>query len=221
MQASPPPTGSDSDPASVAAACKAHALTPAQFAALRDEATAAKASAYCPYSRFRVGAALLADDGAVTTGANVENASYPVGTCAERVALAKAVTAPGGRPRAFRAVAVASDASPPASPCGMCRQLWVSLSPVSCLLSPVSCLLVPFPFPSARSLVPRSLGPAADGRSIREFCDPHVPVIMFGGDGGFVVLTLQEVRLGFFLPGLDRGVASAKRADVPSVRSSV
>jgi len=53
-------------------------------------------------------------------GANVENASYPVGTCAERVALGTAVV--GGR-RKFKALAVSTDISPPASPCGMCRQL--------------------------------------------------------------------------------------------------
>jgi cytidine deaminase len=54
-------------------------------------------------------------------GANVENASYPVGTCAERVAFGKAVTE--GKLNGFKAVAVATDISPPASPCGMCRQL--------------------------------------------------------------------------------------------------
>jgi cytidine deaminase len=53
-------------------------------------------------------------------GANVENASYPVGTCAERVAFGTAVTS---GIKKFRAIAVATDISPPASPCGMCRQL--------------------------------------------------------------------------------------------------
>ncbi|KAG8421059.1 hypothetical protein J3458_002966 [Metarhizium acridum] len=117
----PPPTVHASSSAdSIAATCEAHGLTREQFAALREQASAAKSTAYCPYSRFRVGAALLGDDGSVTTGANVENASYPVGTCAERVALGKAVTDRGLR--AFKAVAVATDVAPPASPCGMCRQ---------------------------------------------------------------------------------------------------
>ena len=80
-----------------------------------------------------MGAALLASDGEIITGANVENASFPVGTCAERVAFGKAITderfaAEGrdggkGAKRGFRAIAVATDISPPASPCGMCRQL--------------------------------------------------------------------------------------------------
>lgn len=117
---SPPPVQAGSSAAGVAATCAAHGLSASEFAELRARAVAAKAAAYCPYSRFRVGAALLGADGAVTTGANVENASYPVGTCAERVAFGRAVT---DGARGFRAVAVATDISPPASPCGMCRQL--------------------------------------------------------------------------------------------------
>ncbi|KAJ2971385.1 hypothetical protein NUW58_g9431 [Xylaria curta] len=69
--------------------------------------------------QFRVGASLLSVDGVFFNGANVENASYPVTTCAERVAFGKAVTE--GH-RKIKAVAVATDISPPASPCGMCRQ---------------------------------------------------------------------------------------------------
>lgn len=104
------------------------------------QSSAAKGTAYCPYSRFHVGATLLTSEGQYISGANVENASYPVGTCAERVALGKAVTdlganLPGGGgfkkwkegedgvKRRFKALAVATDVSPPTSPCGMCRQL--------------------------------------------------------------------------------------------------
>lgn len=83
------------------------------------QATAAMAHAYAPYSRFRVGAALEADDGRVFVGCNVENASYPVGMCAERVALGQAVAAGA---RGFRRVAVSSSGTRAASPCGMCRQ---------------------------------------------------------------------------------------------------
>lgn len=106
---------------SITATCTTHSITTQQFNLLRKQASAAKDTAYCPYSKFRVGAALLGDDDSITTGANVENASYPVGTCAERVAFGKAVTE--GGVRGFKALAVATDISPPASPCGMCRQL--------------------------------------------------------------------------------------------------
>lgn len=82
---------------------------------LHARAAAAAASAYAPYSRFHVGAAVLARDGRVITGVNVENASYPLGVCAERCALARAV-AEGIRPGEIEAVAVT------ASPCGGCRQ---------------------------------------------------------------------------------------------------
>ncbi|KAK0389547.1 hypothetical protein NLU13_3122 [Sarocladium strictum] len=113
---------SDSD---VSSTCTRYELTQSQFASLRSSASSAKALAYCPYSRFRVGAALLSPDGStVISGANVENASYPVGTCAERVAIGKAVTweGEGGPVKTFKALSVATDISPPASPCGMCRQ---------------------------------------------------------------------------------------------------
>jgi cytidine deaminase len=75
----------------------------------------AAAHAYAPYSRFDVGAAVLLRDGRVVTGVNVESASYPLGVCAERSALARAV-AEGARPGDIEAVAVT------ASPCGGCRQ---------------------------------------------------------------------------------------------------
>jgi cytidine deaminase len=75
-----------------------------------------------PYSLFRVGCALLTSTGLTIQGANVENASYPVGTCAERVAMGNAVMAGFGKMGAIRAVAVSTDVTPPASPCGMCRQ---------------------------------------------------------------------------------------------------
>lgn len=75
--------------------------------------------AYAPYSGFRVGAALLCGDGSVYTGCNLENASYPCGLCAERVAAAKALSE--GR-RDFRLLAVAGSSKELCTPCGLCRQ---------------------------------------------------------------------------------------------------
>ncbi len=113
-----------------------HGLSLSDLRFLRGRARAAQERAYCPYSRFRVGACVMIDMGgqgldssATVIGANVENAAYPVGSCAERVALAKAVVdglvkvegrEAGGT---VRVVAIATDAATPASPCGMCRQL--------------------------------------------------------------------------------------------------
>jgi cytidine deaminase len=79
-------------------------------------------NAYVPYSHFRVGAAVLIEDGTIRPGVNVENASYPLSVCAERNAVASMVISGHGR---VLAVAVATDASTPTPPCGGCRQvLW-------------------------------------------------------------------------------------------------
>ncbi|PYH93589.1 cytidine deaminase [Aspergillus ellipticus CBS 707.79] len=96
-----------------------HQLSTRELEALSSKAITAKDTAYCPYSKFRVGACVLTQSGEYFLGANVENASYPVGTCAERVAFGNAVVA--GH-RDFKAIAVATDIKPAASPCGMCRQ---------------------------------------------------------------------------------------------------
>jgi cytidine deaminase len=90
------------------------------------EAERARALAYAPYSRFRVGAALLARDGRIFRGCNVENASYGLTVCAERAALCNAVA---GGAREFVAIAVAGPRGRSAPPCGACRQALAEFAP--------------------------------------------------------------------------------------------
>ena len=92
---------------------------------LLETAKKAAMKAYAPYSKFKVGAALMASDGSIYTGCNVENSSYGLSMCAERVALFKAVSE--GK-REFLAIAVISD-SGPVTPCGACRQVLFEFSP--------------------------------------------------------------------------------------------
>lgn len=87
--------------------------------ALIAAAAAARTNAYAPYSRFPVGAALLMEDGSIQAGANVENCIPALATCAERNAMTAAASAGLRKPRAL---AVITDTSPPARPCGLCRQ---------------------------------------------------------------------------------------------------
>lgn len=94
-------------------------------------AAAARRRAVAPYSRFKVGAALLAADGATITGANVESASFGLTCCAERVALFKALT--DGK-RTFTAIAVVARAAGGAMPCGACRQLLAEYAPDALVL---------------------------------------------------------------------------------------
>ena len=87
-------------------------------------ASAAQSRAYAPYSKFKVGAAVRMD-GQVFEGVNVENASYPLCVCGERTAIAAGVVAGALH---LEEVAVCTDASPPSSPCGACRQVLVEFA---------------------------------------------------------------------------------------------
>lgn len=89
-------------------------------------AHAAAELAHCPYSKIKVGAALLSEEGQVFTGCNVENASYGLTLCAERVAVSKAVSA---GETTFRAMAIATSLPHPLVPCGACRQFVHEFAP--------------------------------------------------------------------------------------------
>jgi cytidine deaminase len=95
---------------------------PDSLAALLAAARAVRSRAHAPFSHFQVGAALEAEDGTIITGCNVENATYGLTICAERVAVFKAISEGYTR---FRRVVVVADTAAPTPPCGACRQiLW-------------------------------------------------------------------------------------------------
>lgn len=100
-------------------------MTDMELLSLAEEA---RARAYAPYSGYRVGAAVLCADGRVYTGANIENASYGACLCAERAALACAVS--DGNREIIR-LAVAASGAGTCTPCGICRQVIVELAPES------------------------------------------------------------------------------------------
>ncbi|MGA2196543.1 MAG: cytidine deaminase [Bryobacteraceae bacterium] len=99
---------------------------------LIEAALAARANAFAPYSKFKVGAAIEDSDGRIHTGCNVENATYGLTVCAERVAIFKAISE---GVRKFRRVAVAADTDALTPPCGACRQiLWEFCGDVDIIL---------------------------------------------------------------------------------------
>lgn len=89
-------------------------------------AKTARLNAYAPYSEFLVGAALLTENGEIFTGCNVENISFGLTLCAERVALSSAVAA--GH-KTFHMIAIVADTASPISPCGACRQVLAEFTP--------------------------------------------------------------------------------------------
>lgn len=153
----PPPHPEIQTPSLIPISASFHHLTTSELSALSSLSAAAKASAYCPYSKFRVGCTVLTSSGEFISGANVENASYNVGTCAERACLARAIISAaekgeghteqfrgGVRKDMFKALAISTDVSPPASPCGMCRQLY-ALHPLQYISSHIGAYSIPHP----------------------------------------------------------------------------
>jgi len=95
-------------------------ISQATWERLYEAAVEVQTRAYAPYSEFPVGAALLCSDGDIVTGCNVENATIGATVCAERTAVGNALSQGF---RSFEALCVVCDASPPAAPCGICRQV--------------------------------------------------------------------------------------------------
>jgi cytidine deaminase len=93
---------------------------------LIDVAREVRERAYAPYSGFKVGAAIMAEDGTIYCGCNIENASYSHSICAERAALFRAVCV---GVTTFQAIAIVTELDNPASPCGACRQVLAEFSP--------------------------------------------------------------------------------------------
>ena len=110
-------------------------ITPALRSQLLQAARQVLEQAYAPYSRFRVGAALLTRQGGVFTGANVENASYGLTLCAERAAVAAAVAAEGPGLE-IRALAVVSESQEACPPCGACRQVILEFGKKALIIFP-------------------------------------------------------------------------------------
>ena len=98
------------------------------WAPLLEAAWAARGHAHAPYSGFKVGAALLTRGGQIVAGCNVENAAYPLCTCAERGAVAAAVGQGHLRPGGLAALAVVTEAEALTPPCGACRQVLVEFA---------------------------------------------------------------------------------------------
>jgi cytidine deaminase len=125
-------------------------------------AEAARAHAYAPYSSFQVGAALLSNDGTIHAGCNVENASYPAGICAERVALGAAVARGARR---FLAIAITGPPGVALSPCGICRQVLSEFSPDGALRVIARDAAGTPRATTIAELLPAAFGPAQLGQS--------------------------------------------------------
>jgi cytidine deaminase len=126
----------------------------ATLQAMVQAAREASTRAYCPYSRFRVGAAVLTEAGAIVAGCNVENASYGLTICAERSAVFQAVA---GGASAIRAVVVFTPTPEPTAPCGACRQVLNEFGPEAEVFS--VCEGPTVIRATVAALLPRAFGP--------------------------------------------------------------
>lgn len=129
--------------------------TPTQRQKLKAAAKAAAAKAYAPYSKFRVGAAVLTGSGKIFSGCNVENASYGLCNCAERTAIFSAVAA---GERRIRCVVVYTPTKTATAPCGACRQVINEFGPAARVIS--FCLGREEINVSLEALLPGAFGPA-------------------------------------------------------------
>ena len=100
---------------------------------LKELARNARSKSYSPYSNCKVGAVIRLSNGKLYTGCNVENSSYGASHCAERTAITKAVSEEGPQIQ-IEEIVVATDASPPWSPCGICRQVIIEFAAPTCMV---------------------------------------------------------------------------------------
>ncbi|MBQ9061723.1 MAG: cytidine deaminase [Eubacterium sp.] len=163
---------------------------------LQRESVRARRNSYAPYSNFAVGAALLASDGSIYTGCNIENASYPLGNCAERTAFFKAVSE--GK-RHFTAIAIAGGPAASggraasdgrAASGGRAGSIWTDAERASgddeCAEAAEGLAYCP-PCGACRQVM-------------REFCGPDFRILFSDGQGGFTVRTLAELLPDAFGP---------------------
>ncbi len=131
--------------------------TAIELGKLRSAARVAAGQAYAPYSKFRVGAAILADSGKIYSGCNVENASYGLTNCAERTAIFSAVAA-GEKKLKIRCVVVYTPTKLATAPCGACRQVINEFGPHARVIS--FCKSADIIDTSLDALLPGAFGPA-------------------------------------------------------------
>lgn len=133
--------------------------------ALFEAAEKVRKNSYAPYSNFHVGAAILADDGQIYAGCNIENAAYPVGNCAEASAISAMIIGGGKR---IERVFVTGPGSDPVTPCGACRQRLREFADLDTIITSLGVAGEPL-VQTLEQLLPHSFGPDfLDGRGKEE-----------------------------------------------------